>query len=123
MTKPSSKRLLLVCRKPPYGNALARESVEIALAAAVFDQNLAIAFIDDGVWQLQDQQNPEQLELKSQQKLLSALPLYGVEHIYADADALRQRAISPTDLAVKAQLLAPKALAELFNDADMIVNI
>jgi len=39
-----TKRILIICRKAPYGNSLSREALDIALAASVFDQSLALLF-------------------------------------------------------------------------------
>ena len=57
-----SKKILIHCRKPPYGNSLAREAIDIALATAAFDQALTLLFSEDGVFQLLDQQNSQAID-------------------------------------------------------------
>ena len=121
MSHPN-KRIVLCCRKAPYGNALAREALELALAAAVFEQDIAILFIGDGVWQLHRQQNSETIASKNQQKLLAALGMYGLEEIYVELDALNHRNIKTDELSIAAKIIDPKAAAELCDSADIILN-
>ncbi|WP_159931071.1 sulfurtransferase complex subunit TusC [Oceanicoccus sp. KOV_DT_Chl] len=116
------KHLLLVCRKAPYGNALSREAIDIALAAAVFDQQLSLLFTGDGVLQLLDQQQPEDLGLKSQQKLLSALELYDINNLFVDTDALTARHINEADLFIATKPLDQSGMSALLLQADIILN-
>lgn len=116
------KRILLVCRQAPYGSSLPRESIELALAAAVFDQNLALIFVGDGVLQLQSEQNSKAINQKSQQKILSALSMYGVDELYVDNEALIERALTLDDLSIAATSLTNKKISELLSTADVVFN-
>jgi tRNA 2-thiouridine synthesizing protein C len=44
-------------RKSSYGTVYAIESLEVVLIAAAFDQDVSLAFIDDGVFQIVNGQN------------------------------------------------------------------
>ena len=46
------KKFLYVNRKPPYGTIYALESLEVVLIGAAFEQDVSLAFLDDGVFQL-----------------------------------------------------------------------
>ena len=46
------KKFLYVNRKAPYGTIYALESLEVVLIGAAFDQDVSLAFLDDGVFQL-----------------------------------------------------------------------
>ena len=99
------KSFLLICRRAPYGNVLAREALDVALTAATFDQTVAMLFTGDGVLQLIAQQNPAAIGQKSLDKQLAALPLYDIDTLYVDADALFARGIKPSQLNLPVQLL------------------
>ena len=116
------KRILIVCRQAPYGSSLARESLELALAAAVFEQDLALLFIGDGVLQLLGEQHSDGIGQKSQLKLASALPLYDVSEVYVDAQALRDRALELHELAIPATALSNSQLSEIMAAGDVILN-
>ncbi|ARN75525.1 sulfurtransferase complex subunit TusC [Oceanicoccus sagamiensis] len=119
----ASKRILLICRKAPYGNALARAAADMALAAGAFDQELAIAFIGDGVWQTIDQQDSTDIQQKNHQKLLSAFELYGISESYVEAEALTERQIEPSRLSLAAKPVNQQQLSELFEQADMLLTV
>ena len=46
------KKFMFVNRKAPYGTIYALESLEVVLISAAFDQDVSLAFLDDGVFQL-----------------------------------------------------------------------
>ncbi|HSB95104.1 MAG TPA: sulfurtransferase complex subunit TusC, partial [Spongiibacteraceae bacterium] len=85
------KSFLIVCRRPPYGESYAREALDVAMACAAFDQPVAMLFLGDGVLQLSAAQHGAAIGQKSHDKQLSALPLYDIETLYADAQALQTR--------------------------------
>ncbi len=124
MAKPeTTKHILLICRKAPYGNSLARETLDIALACAVFDQQLSMLFLSDGVWQLLNKQDSAELPAKNLEKILSAFSLYGIEDIFADQQALTERNLDRSDLAIECELLTESSIAKLMTDADIIIHI
>jgi len=47
-----SKKFLYVNRKAPYGTIYALEALEVVLIGAAFEQDVSLAFVDDGVYQL-----------------------------------------------------------------------
>jgi len=53
------KKFIYVNRKAPHGTIYAHEALEVVLIAAAFEQDVALAFIDDGVYQLKKGQNTE----------------------------------------------------------------
>ncbi|MEH6556774.1 MAG: sulfurtransferase complex subunit TusC [Oceanicoccus sp.] len=122
MNNDQSKRILWVFRQPPYGNSLSREAIDFALAAGVFDQNIGLVFIGDGVWQLISHQNSETIAYKNHQKVLSVLPLYDITDIYVDQAAVTERKIDPQQLSLNARTVSDTEIRQLFDSADMILN-
>ena len=104
-TSDGNKRLLLVCRTAPYGNSLARESIEAALAAGALGVKVSVLFLDEGVWQLVEHQKPESIASKNHGAILSALPLYDIEQTWVDSDSLNQRGIDGKNLIDLAQVI------------------
>ena len=47
-----AKKFLYVNRKAPYGTIYALESLEVVLIGAAFEQDVSLAFLGDGVYQL-----------------------------------------------------------------------
>lgn len=117
-----TKRYLIICRRPPYGESYAREALDVALATAAFDQPVALLFLGDGVTQLLSAQDSATIGEKSFEKQLSALPLYDINSLYVDADALRQRGIEAMDLSLPAQVLNSDEISVLINEHDVVLN-
>lgn len=90
------KRILLVVKSPPYGSVLATECFRIATAMIAMDVLPQILFIDDGVYCLPKEQNPEQAGLRSFHERLKTLAdligLHVAEH------SLHRRNLKKTDL-------------------------
>ena len=118
----TQKRILIVCRRPPYGESFAREALDVAMASAAFDQEIALLFLDAGVTLLAKNQQPETIGDKSLEKQFAALPLYDVNELYVDADALQQYRLSQTDLSLPAQPLATGEITQLLERSDIVLN-
>ena len=60
-----AKKFLYVNRKAPYGTIYALESLEVVLIGAAFEQDVSVAFVGDGVYQLTKGQDTKGLEMKN----------------------------------------------------------
>ncbi len=93
-----SKKFLYLNRKAPYGTIYALESLEVVLIGAAFDQDVSLAFIDDGVYQLTREQNTEAVGMKNFSPTYRALGDYDVNKIYVDRESLETRGLTIDDL-------------------------
>src|SRR5574341_2485532 len=84
-----AKKFLYVNRKAPYGTIYALESLEVVLIGAAFEQDVSLAFIDDGVYQLTKGQDTKGLEVKNFSPAFRALEDYDVNKLYVDEESLR----------------------------------
>ncbi|MCB1649265.1 MAG: sulfurtransferase complex subunit TusC [Pseudomonadales bacterium] len=96
------KTLTFIARSTPYGSGRAKALLDMVLSAAVFDQNINLLFMDDGVWQLARDQQPGMIDAKDLSAALGALPLYEVNNVYVEARALHERGLTLDTLAVTA---------------------
>lgn len=94
----SQKKFLFVNRKAPYGTVYALESLEVVLITAAFEQDVSVAFLDDGVYQLLKGQNGKALGMKNFSATFRALGDYGVTRLYVERDALTVRGLTAADL-------------------------
>lgn len=116
------KRILIVCRRPPYGESFVREALDVAMAGAAFDQAIALLFLDAGVTVLAKNQHSDGIHEKSLEKQFAALPLYDVTELYVDADALQQYRLTADDLSLPAQHLDSNAITQLLERSDIVLN-
>jgi tRNA 2-thiouridine synthesizing protein C len=92
------KKLLYVNRKAPHGSIYALESLEVVLIGAAFDQDVSLAFIDDGVYQLLLNQDTSGIGVKNFSSTYKALGDYDINKIYVEKESLELRGLGKDDL-------------------------
>jgi tRNA 2-thiouridine synthesizing protein C len=92
------KKFLYVNRKAPYGTVYALESLEVVLIGAAFDQDVSLAFLDDGVFQITKGQKTVDIGMKNFSPTYSALGDYEVKKIYVEKESLEERGLTPDNL-------------------------
>jgi len=118
-----NKKILLISRQAPYGKSTAREAIDIALAASVYDQDIGILFMDDGVFQLLKNQQSQLIDQKNIGAILPALDLYGIEKVYVHQESLDARAIKLDELVFDdLQLLNNKDVGNLLGEQDQLLS-
>jgi tRNA 2-thiouridine synthesizing protein C len=85
-------------RKAPYGTVYALESLEVVLIAAAFEQDVSLAFIDDGVYQIVDGQKTDGIGMKNFSSTYRALGDYDINKLYVSKESLDERGLSEDDL-------------------------
>lgn len=132
----STKTFVYINRKAPYGSVYALESLEVVLIGAAFEQDVKLVFMDDGVFQLTKNQDPEGIGMKNFSKTYAALGDYDVNQIYVDEDSLKERGLGIDDLqplvyededddwAEKSSihLVNREQLSDVIDSADVLLN-
>ncbi len=118
-----AKSMLLISRQAPWSGPAAREALDIALAGGAFDLPLALLFLDDGVLQLCPAQQAAQLQQKDLSANLQALPLFGVEALYASSRSLQERGLNPLTLNLAVEPLDDQAIAALIDRYDLVMTL
>lgn len=116
------KKFLYVNRRPPYGTIYALESLEVVLIGAAFDQDVSLAFVGDGVYQLTKGQDTKALEVKNFSPTFRALEDYDVNKIYVDAEALRARGLKESDLVIAVEVVSTERMAEIMDSQDVVLS-
>lgn len=118
-----AKSMLIVSRRAPNSGPNAREALDIALAGGAFDLPLGLLFMDDGVFQLAPGQAPSHIQQKDLGANLQALPLFGIDDLFACAHSLQERGLDASHLALPAQPLDDEALRALIARYDLVVTL
>ena len=94
----ATKKFLYINRKPPHGSIYALESLEVVLIGAAFEQDVSLAFVDDGVYQLLRNQNTGDIGTKNFSPTYRALGDYDISKIYVERESLELRGLTKDDL-------------------------
>ena len=116
------KKFLYVNRKAPYGTIYALESLEVVLIGAAFEQDVSLAFVGDGVYQLAKGQDTKALEVKNFSPAFRALEDYDVTKLYVDEESLRARGLKADDLVVPVELVSAERMAEIMEGQDVVLS-
>lgn len=95
---PATKKLLYVNRKAPHGTIYAQEALEVVLIGAAFDQDVSLAFLDDGVFQLTKGQETGAIGVKNFSATFRALGDYEVTRLFVEQESLIERGLTGADL-------------------------
>ncbi|HHM12207.1 MAG TPA: sulfurtransferase complex subunit TusC [Planctomycetaceae bacterium] len=132
----ATKKFMYVNRRAPYGTIYAWEALEVVLIGAAFEQDVSLAFVDDGVFQLMKGQDTSGIDMKNFSPTYSALGDYEVTKIYVEKESLEERGLTLDDLqhlvwededddwAEKdsIRLVSRAELAEVFAGQDVMFN-
>ena len=116
------KKFLYINRRAPHGSIYAHEALEVVLIGAAFDQDVSLAFIDDGVYQLKKNQDTSDINTKNFSKTYGALEMYDVEKLYVERESLEQRGLSEDDLMVDVKILTSDEMKKIIDEREVIPN-
>jgi tRNA 2-thiouridine synthesizing protein C len=92
------KKFMFVNRKTPYGTIYALEALEVVLISAAFEQDVSLAFLDDGVYQIVKGQSTSGIGMKNFSPTYRALGDYEITKLYVEQESLDERGLKPVDL-------------------------
>ena len=130
------KKFLYINRRAPHGTNYAQEGLEVALIGAAFDQDVAMACLDDGVFQLKTGQDTNGIGTKNFSAAYRALGDYDVKRIYVERESLQRRGLSEDDLMPLVyedenddwkekpliHVVSSEALQHIIGESDVILN-
>lgn len=115
-------KLAFLFRTAPHGNAISREGLDALLAATAFcdEEEIGVFFIDDGVLNLLNGQNPELLLQKDFIRTFKLLDLYDIEQRFICADSLDQYNLQTEQLIISAEKIDRTLLINKLSQAEKV---
>ncbi len=121
-TSGKVKKFLYVNRKAPYGTIYALESLEVVLIAAAFDQDVSLAFLDDGVYQVVKGQHTKGIDVKNFSPTYRALEGYDIEKLYVEKESMEARGLKESDFIVPMKIIGAQEMADLMLSQDVVLS-
>lgn len=116
------KKFMFVNRKPPYGSVYALEVLEMVLISAAFDQDVHVAFLDDGIYQIKKGQDTKDLGHKNFSPTFRALEGYDIEKLFVEKEGLEERGLTEADLLVPVEVISRADMAKLMSEMDVVLT-
>ncbi|MCY7295120.1 sulfurtransferase complex subunit TusC [Alteromonas sp. a30] len=99
------------------------EALDLAFSFANLEQDVSMFFIDDGVFQLVKNQQPESHGYKNHTKSYPAMAFYDIENIYVCKNSLEQRNLALNDLCIDIALFEKHSLSPLLRNYKHVVTL
>ena len=116
------KKLIFVFTQTSFANLDGREGQDMALFCASFEQEVQLVFMQDAVYQLLRDQQPERVGCKDYLARLKALSIYDIEQVYVCKASLEARKLKKEQLFLnQTQLIETLELNQLFKQADHVM--
>lgn len=92
-------KLAFVFTQPPFGTATGREGLDALLAASAFcaEDEIAICFLNDGVFNLLAQQQPNNILQKDHISTFKLIELYDLTECFICEESINQRKLNNTE--------------------------
>ena len=116
------KKFMYINRKAPYGTIYALESLEVVLIAAAFDQDVSLAFIDDGVYQIAKGQDTKNIGMKNFSSTYRALDDYDINKLYVQKESMEARGLTDKDFLVPVEVKTAAELSALMEQQDVLLS-
>ena len=109
-------------RRAPHGSIQAQEGLDALLMAVAFEQPVSVVFLDDGVYQLRRDQDPERIGRKNFCAGFPSLEIYDVHDVYAERESLARRGLREEDLLMPVRVIDSAALGALVEAHDVVMG-
>ncbi len=106
-------RVAFLMRHSPYGTVYPAEGFRAMMGTAVFEMDIVVVFVDDGVYVALKGQKPDELDMKPLGEGFPGLADVGMKEFYVHDESLIERGLSAGDLTVDAAVVGSAKLVEV----------
>jgi len=111
----------VLMRKAPYGSVYTAEGFRSIMGIGVFELDISVVFVDDGVYALVKGQDPAGLDMKPLGEGFPMLPDFGVTQFYVHDRSLSERGLTPDDLVMEVEVVDDAGVARVLESAGIVL--
>jgi tRNA 2-thiouridine synthesizing protein C len=109
-------KVAVLLRKAPYGRVYTAEAFRTIMGIAVFELDICVVFMDDGVYALLKNQDPEKLDMKPLGDGFPMLKDFNVNRFVVYDQSMEDRGLSPDDLVLEVEMANAAQISKIFKD-------
>ena len=113
--------VVVLMRKAPYGSVYTAEGLRSILGVGVFEIDVHVLFIDDGVYALVKGQDPSSLDMKALGDAFPTLPEFGVSKFYVHEPSLKERGLKVEDLVIDVEIVDDAGAAQVMESVGTVL--
>jgi len=114
-------QVAVLMRKAPYGSVYTAEGFRTIMGIAVFEMDISVVFVDDGVYALVKGQDPARLEMKPLGDGFPMLTEFDVQKFYVHDESLVERGLSADDLVMDVAVVSGSEIAQILAAAGKVL--
>ena len=111
----------VLMRKAPYGTVYTAEGFRSMMGIGVFEMDVSVVFVDDGVYALVKGQNPAGLDMKPLREGFPMLPDFGVTKFYVHDQSLNERGLTTDDLVMDVEIVDDAGTARVLESCGIVL--
>lgn len=118
-------KLAILFTQPPFGTSTSREGLDALLAASAFcnEDELAICFLNDGVFNLVAGQQPEQILQKDHIATFKLIELYDLTECFICQESIAERGLDNAEWVLNdVKKVSRNALFDVLHQADKVLT-
>lgn len=118
-------KLAILFTQPPFGSSISREGLDALLAASAFcdEDELAICFLNDGVFNLVVGQQPEQILQKNHIAAFKLIELYDLTQCFICQESIIERKLEQAEWVLNdVKKVSRNALFNVLHQADKVLT-
>lgn len=118
-------KLAILFTQPPFGSSVSREGLDALLAASAFcdEEELAICFLNDGVFNLVAGQQPEQILQKDHIATFKLVELYDLTECFVCQESIAERGLENAEWVLNdVKKVSRNVLFDVLHQADKVLT-
>jgi tRNA 2-thiouridine synthesizing protein C len=116
-----ANKVAVLMRKAPYGSVYTAEGFRSMMGVGVFEMDISVVFVDDGVYALVKGQNPAGLDMKPLGDGFSMLPDFGVTKFYVHDQSLSERGLTTNDLVIDTEIVDDAGVSRVLESCGIVL--
>jgi len=114
-------KVAVLMRKAPYGSVYTAEGFRSIMGIGVFEMDISVVFVDDGVYALVKGQDPVELDMKPLGDGFPMLPDFDVTKFYVHDRSLSERGVTPDDLVMDVEIVDDEGVARVLRSCGVVL--
>jgi len=111
----------VLMRKAPYGSVYTAEGFRSMMGIGVFEMDINVVFVDDGVYALVKGQDPAKLDMKPLGDGFPMLPDFDVRKFYVHDRSLSERGLTVDDLVMDVEIVDDEGVARVLRSSGIVL--
>ena len=111
----------VLMRRAPYGTVYPAEGFRSMMGIGVFEMDISVLFVDDGVYALVKGQNPASLDMKALGDGFPMLEDFGVTKFYVHDRSLKERGLTAEDLVMDVDVVDDAGASQVMASSGIVL--